>query len=153
MAKKELHFVEGEVGQAREAMIALEGPANITADDIEIVEGPNVGDRVEMEGFMAEMVTVMLQPDASEFPEDPVPLGVNGRMIYVWRNTRTQMKRCYVYQLIKACADSISQDLHNDDPKIVNRLNIRPVPRYPFSVIEDTPRGYDWLRQKQKQGG
>lgn len=151
MAKKELHFVEGEVGQDREAHIALEGPARIDADDIEIVDGPNLGDRVEVEAFMNEYVTVMIQPDSNEFPEDPVMLGVNGRQIYVWRNTKTKMRRMYVYQLAKAKADSISQDLHNDDPKIVNKLNIRSVPRYPFSILEDTPKGMDWLRQIQKQ--
>jgi hypothetical protein len=146
--RKETHAVLGEtqIGQDREAMIALEGPAEITVDDIEVIKPENMGDRVEVEAFFEEMVKVIVHPDGSQFPEDPVPLGVNGRMCYVFRNKPTMMKRKYLYQLAKAKADSISQDPANPDPTIANKLSIRSVPRYPHSLIEDTQKGHEWHR-------
>lgn len=137
-----------QIGQNRSAQIALEGPAHIDRDDIQIVPGPRLKDKAAIEAFMAEMVTVMIYPSAEKFPEDPVMLSVNGRQIYVQRNKPTMMRRCYVERLARAKQEGITQDPGNPDPTVANKLNISAALRYPFSVIEDPNRnGHAWLQK------
>jgi hypothetical protein len=145
--RKEMDAQDAQIGQKREAMVAFTGPAEITKDDIQIVPGPRLGDKAEVEKFMHEYVTVRVHP-GERFAEDPVPLGVNGRMSYVFRNQDTLMPRYLVYQLAKAKTDVITQDPGNPDPAVANKLNISPSLKYPFSVIQDPSgdKGHEWLR-------
>ena len=145
---KERDATYEQIGQPRSAQIALEGPATIDRDDIEIVSGPKFASKAATEAFMAEMVTVMIYPSSEKYPEDPVQLAVNGRQVFVQRNKPTVMKRCYVYQLARAKNEGITQDPGNPDPAVANKLNISAGLRYPFSVIHDPSRnGHAWLQQ------
>ena len=146
--KKQIDAPLEQIGQDRTAQIALEGPARIDRDDIEVVPGPKLGDKAATEAFMAEMVTVMIYPSSEKYPEDPVEIGVNGRQIYVSRNQPTMMRRCYVERLARAKQEGITQDPGNPVPEIANKLNISAALRYPFSVITDpSPKGNAWLRK------
>ncbi len=144
---KEVDAREHQIGQDREAMIALEGPAVIDKDDIEIVPGPRLGDKMEAEAFMAEKLTILIH-SGDRFAENPVPLGVNGRMSYIWRNQKTIVPRYLVYQLAKSKKDNVTQDATSEIPEVVNKLQISSSLRYPFSVLHDpSPKGQAWLQK------
>lgn len=136
-----------KIGQDREAMIALEGPAVIDRDDIQIVSGPRFKDKAETEAFMAQMLTILIYPSSDKYPENPVPITVNGRNCFVFRNQPTLIKRCYVERLARARNEGITQDPGNPNPEVANKLTITSGLRYPFNVLKDpSPIGQEWLQ-------
>lgn len=135
-------------GQEREGEIALEGPAGIEMEQLEVVDGPNFKDRAEELNFMEEKLVIIIHADPSPKPEDPVYIGVNGRGCYVWRTKRTIIPRKYVERLARARADSVTQDVEAREPEAVNKLRIASNQRYPFSVLHDpSPKGSAWLQK------
>jgi hypothetical protein len=136
------------------AEISLEGDAAITREDITIENERFFRDKAEKIAFDMEPVTIMIHPSAEVHQEDPVQAGVNGRMVYIWRNRPTIVKRMYVEQLAKAKAGNVHQP-HRDssDPAEVNRLQISNSLKYPFSVLRDeNPKGQAWLQSLMAQG-
>lgn len=134
------------IGQPRSAQIALEGPAEIDRDDIQIIPALRFKDKAATEAFMAEMITIRIETSGEQYPENPVQLGVNGRNAFVWRNMPTIIARKYVERLARARSEGINQDPANPDPKIANKLNITSGLKYPFTVLEDkNPLGKEWL--------
>lgn len=148
--KKEVDTRGLKAGQDHSAIIALEGPANIEVEDIEsVVPGPGFATLAEGLAFNEEFVKILIHQSVEEFPEDPIPLGVNGRMCYVFRNQPTMIKRKYVERLCRAKPNTIRQDIGNPDPSVANKLNISAGLKYPFSLIEDkNPKGgLAWLQK------
>lgn len=141
-------------GQDRVAQIALEGPAKIDVEDIEIVPGPGFATQAEALAFAEETVKILVAPSSDEFPEDPIQLGVNGRMCYVFRNQPTLIKRKYVERLCRAKPNTIRQDVGNPDPAVANRLNISSGLKYPFTLLEDAnPKGgMAWMQKLIAEG-
>lgn len=132
----------------RNAQIALEGPAGVEVDAIEVVEGPDFKSREKALLFMEDKLVILIHADPAPKPEDPVYIGVNGRGCYVFRDKKTLIPRKYVERLARARADSITQDVEARDPEAVNRLRIASNQRYPFSVLHDpNPKGAAWLQQ------
>lgn len=144
----------GVQAQQRTAEIAPEGPAAVNVDEIEVVtDGPNLGDKADRLAFMEDMLTISIQPSHEPLPEDPVQVGVNGRMVYIPRNRPVQVRRKYVERLARAKQDNISQDVTAKEPDVVNRLRISPTLRYPFIVHADPAgaKGMEWLNQLLQQ--
>lgn len=140
------------IGQPREAHIALEGPANIEVDQIEVIPSIRGKSKMEVEAFMAQEMRILIHNSPEKHAENPVQLGVNGRMCLIFRNQETIIKRKYVAQLCKARAEGVEQEPGNPDPKIANKLNITAGLRYPFTVLEDpSPLGGEWLRRECAQ--
>lgn len=150
LKKKEVDARELKAGQDHEAVIALEGPAEITRDDIEVVvPGPGFADKAEHLAFNEEVVKILVHPSSEQKPEDPISVGINGRMCYIFRNKASLVKRKYVEKLLRAKSDVIQQDPSNPDPAVANKLHITASLKYPFSLLEDkNPKGgLAWMQK------
>ncbi len=101
----------------------------------------------ELELFMNEMVTVIVADSTDENAVPFCEIGVNGRKVYIERGKPTQVKRMYVERLARAKKTSISQNL---DPRLgegVNQLHRKRALDYPFSTMDDTDKGREWLKR------
>ena len=136
--------------QKRHAVIAVEGPASIDVEPFEVIQGPKAMSKAALLAAAEEELIIIIHASMERNPEDPVPVGVGGRMCYIWRNKKSIVKRKYVERLARAKSDNIQQDVTNQtDPLKFNSLTITQGQKYPLSILEDpSPKyGLPWLEK------
>jgi hypothetical protein len=109
-----------------------------------------LGTDIDLERFMEEKVLI----EMAALPEDSgqvgVPLAVAPDTQWVLGGQRAVIKRKFVEVLARARTDKFRQYQNVQNPAAS-----RPVPTtslsYPFSVIEDTPKGRAWLKEILEQ--
>lgn len=113
---------------------------------IDVVDKPLPIGSLEMEAFMNEMVTIVVNP--SQDPEDPklVQVGVNGVNQFIPRGEPVQVRRKYIEVLARAKRTDFAQTLDERLGERMNHLHPMHSLRFPFSVVRDAnPYGGDWL--------
>lgn len=114
---------------------------------IDVVDKPMPKEALEMEAFMNEPVTIIINP--SHDPDDPklVQVGVNGVNQFIPRGEPIAVKRKYVEVLARAKRTDFHQTLDERLGEAMNHLRSMHSLRFPFSVIEDRNRnGGEWLK-------
>jgi len=114
----------------------------------EVPKGTDYKKLFAEEKFMNELVTIILHPglDASEIG---VPVGVNGKRVYITPGRPCKVPRTHIAQLVKARPDTINHrsDDYNAPEQQMNIMYKQSTSKYNFDVIEDTPKGAAWLRE------
>lgn len=113
-------------------------------DGIETVPSYKVAE-MELEAFMQEPVVVYIAESTDENAVPMVEVSVNGRKVFIPRGKNTTIKRMHLERLALAKKTAYSQNL---DPRLgegINELRRHRALDYPFSVIQDTDRGREWL--------
>ncbi len=116
-------------------------------------DDPSFIDKMEMEKFMNEVVTVHISETSDKFADPNFAISVNGRTEVFFRNQEKKVKRKFVEGLARA------RPVHfgNEETKDQNGNMTFHWPsqrglRYPFSVIEDkNPKGREWLSNLLRQ--
>lgn len=141
-AGKQIDAGSEYLGQAHAGVIGeISGVAGI-----DVIDKPMPKEAFEMEAFMNEPVTIIVNP--SQDPEDPklVQVGVNGVNQFIPRGEPFTVKRKYVEVLARAKRTDFQQTLDERLGEAMNQLRSMHSLRYPFSVIEDRNRnGGAWL--------
>lgn len=140
------------VGQDRHLDVPVTGSIeNIIRTDqqIDIVDGPALGEYTDKLAFNEEPVEVIVHESTDPNSAPLVDLYVNGRVQRFIRGQAQTVKRKYVEVLARAkqtgIRTSVAMD-HAGNP--VNRIERHTALRYPFSVQHDpNPKGRDWLRK------
>ena len=117
-----------------------------TVAGIDVIDKPMPKEAFEMEAFMNEPVTIIVNP--SQDPDDPklVQVGVNGVNQFMPRGEPITVKRKYVEVLARAKRTDFQQTLDERLGEAMNFMRAMHSLRYPFSVIEDrNPKGGAWL--------
>lgn len=113
---------------------------------IDVVDKPLPKEAFEMEAFMNEPVTIVVNPPQD--PDDPmlVQVGVNGVNQFIPRGEAIAVKRKYVEVLARAKRTDFKQTLDDRLGEAMNHLRSMHSLRFPFSVIRDpNPNGGAWL--------
>lgn len=113
---------------------------------IDVVDKPLPKEAFEMEAFMNEPVTIVVNPPQD--PDDPmlVQVGVNGVNQFIPRGEPIAVKRKYVEVLARAKRTDFKQTLDDRLGEAMNHLRSMHSLRFPFSVIRDpNPNGGAWL--------
>ena len=140
-----------KVGQDRHLDIPVTGSLdNLVRTDqqIDIVDGPALGDYAGELAFNEEMVDVIVHETTEPNAPQLVEVWVNGTPQRFIRGRVQSVRRKYVEVLARARQTGIKTtvDMSNGNP--VNRIERHTGLRYPFSVQNDpNPKGRDWLRQ------
>ena len=127
------------------------------ASEIEVVPQIRTPE-VELEAFMNEVLTIVCEESRNPNDTKHVEVAVNGRRIFIPRGVETNtgfdeygrifpVKRMYIERLARSKETSYSQDL---DPRLgegVNRLQPHRALTYPFKVVDDSPKGREWLKR------
>ena len=140
-------------GQSRsETSASAEGPGGIDMEEIQVVDGPNPMKEADALLFNEDVLTIIVHNSGDKFQENPVQVGVNGRMSYIWRGQKVMCKRKYVERLLRAQSDSVEQDVTAITEQEFNKLHITPTQRYPLTVLHDPhPDGAAWREQISQQ--
>ena len=98
---------------------------------------------------MREFVVIRIHASPIPGDENPVPLSVNGRQIFVWREEDTAVRRMYVEQLMRAKPVQIrTEQKRADSGDIRNIVHKTTSMRYPFAIVrDDNPRGRPWANR------
>lgn len=103
--------------------------------------------------FMEEFLVICIHPSGSPDAENPVPLGINGRMVYIRRGYDTLVRRKYVEQLLRAKPQSVQTEQRREpNGDVRNLVHKTSAMKYPFNIVrDDNPRGRAWVRRVQAQ--
>lgn len=121
---------------------------------LEIVSEKDAQTSAEVEKFMQESLVIVVHKSTDKNAPPRVPVGVNGKQVWLPRDQKIRIPRCYVERLARSQEATFSTD-ENPDPrhdegKIIRRTNGQV---YPFSVLHDpNPRGAQWLQKVTRQG-
>lgn len=114
---------------------------------IDVVDKPLPKDKLDMEAFMNEPITIVVNPPND--PDEPmlVQVAVNGVNQFIPRGEPISVKRKYVEVLARAKRTDFAQTL---DERLgeqgFNKVRSMHSLRFPFSVVADpNPNGAPWL--------
>jgi hypothetical protein len=114
--------------------------------------------------FMAEPVTIRLEPSTDKNAATVFPVWVNGQKAQMWINDRwypvgwlpvgeeITVKRAALEIIARAKIDTIETDVveqPGQDPD--NRIKRFTSAIHSFSVINDSPKGHAWLREVRRR--
>lgn len=109
---------------------------------------------IEYEKFLAEVVEVYIHPSSEKNADRVFTISVNGKSEVFFRGHKKKIARRFVFGLATARQTSYANE------EFTNHMGDRDYRwptytglRYPFSVINDTPKGVDWLDQVMKSPG
>lgn len=123
-------------------------PAVELGDDLAIDPVEQIRqDELELEAFMQEPVTINLMEAVDENATPMVEVSVNGRRVILPRGQDVVVKRMYVERLARAKRTVISQNLDPSLREEINRIGRRQVLDFPFSVVQDSAKGREWLKR------
>ena len=115
---------------------------------IEVAGGSDLDSQVAQAAFMEEFLDVMIHESTDPNAESVIPVGVNGRMVWLLRGQPLQLRRKYVEVLArsKTTAYKTVKGRSYDGSDKVDLVGHTAL-TYPFSVISDkNPQGAAWLR-------
>lgn len=119
--------------------------------DIEVVTDLRHATLLEHEKFLNEQVEVYIHPTSEKNADRAFTISVNGVSELFLRGQKRHVKRRFVFGLATARPTTYSNEEYTD----VNGARAYRWPtytglRYPFSVINDTVKGVEWLDQVMK---
>ena len=146
--RKHFDADEQDLGQTGPATMSLTGDAEIDNPQIEVEREFDV-ERIAMEKFMQEPVTVHVHESSEEQAQLTIGVWVNGRQEIFQRGKEKTVKRMFVDGLARAKPANYSNEeyvMKDGSTRDVRWPKHRGL-RFPFSVVYDAnPRGSEWLR-------
>lgn len=131
------------------------GPAQALSEitsgaGIEIEPVTSMGmDAIDLEKFMSERVTIMVHKTREKGALDVITPSVNGRNQPIVRGVATSVRRCFVEALIMSHDVNYEQQINPMSPDQFHMAK-KATPSYPFDVIQDTAKGYEWKERMER---
>ena len=111
---------------------------------VNIEMGSNFDDAMALEVFMNEMVEVTILSSGAENEEPHVVFNANGRNQPFWRDVPTPCRRS-ILEVIARCKKTKYRQVQNpvemDRQEMIGSTTFA----YPFTVVDQNPRGRAWL--------
>jgi hypothetical protein len=129
------------------------GPAREALDppQIEVVERVRQ-DKLEVLKFMEEPVTVLVAESTNPHDTPVIEVWNGGRKEFFLRGQEKVVRRKFVEVLARMKKTVYSQRLEKDANGVEFYRNIpHTASQHPFAVIEDTPKGREWLKGIMKE--
>ena len=151
--RTEAHTGKMPVREMPPVIMAAEGDVEREPDVIEPVDRMPNADYCDALAFMDEPVTVRLEPSSEKFAPRHLPFWVNGIARWLTVGQNETVKRSYVEVIARAQPVDIQTRVGNPgDERPDNVVERYRRCKYPFSVVQDTPKGHDWLRRIMQEG-
>lgn len=144
---------EMDAGQSGTAeAVEVNGESEILTAGESYLASPELSGKAELLRFMEEYVTIEVNTTAQEDADPVIEAEVNGRKDFFVRGIPKKTKRKFVEVLARAKPIAYQQKHETD--KNGDKTIVWPTTRgsrYPFSVLEDTQRGRQWLKEVMQQ--
>ena len=152
-------FVEAEehIQQPKARVMRSGGNArtSLESEHVIAVDRPVSKEKLEILAFMEEELTILVH-DTTDPTAEPLPEIINGggkNRQYFIRGQEQRVKRKYVEVLARAKRTARGnekfKDSNGDD---AYRYPAHTAPRFPFTVIEDSQKGKEWLKAILSEG-
>jgi hypothetical protein len=151
---KTIEPMEMDAGRDGEAKLeASKGEVNLIKPIMGDVNDPLIAEKIAMEAFMREIVTVEIHDTNEENAQLVFEITVNGIKELFHRGEQKKVKRCFVEGLARARPVNFAcVEYTQDDGTRAFKYPSRQGLRFPFSVVDDPNKmGKDWLRHVMKQ--
>lgn len=151
------HTADMPVGQQGAGVLhmpPLDQPIIRESIEIEPVTAPLTTNDFDELMFMEELVKVRVEPLTEKNPRKIIDLYVNGKAEWVPVGRPWIMRRKFVEVLARSKPINV-QTKHEQPEESLDPQNevIRTTSaQFPFSVLEDTPRGIAWLNKLMAEG-
>jgi len=151
------HTADMEVGQQGAGVLhmpPLDQPIVRESIEIEPVTAPLTKTDFDELMFMEELVKIRVEPLTEKNPRKIIDLYVNGKAEWVPVGRPWIMRRKFVEVLARSKPINV-QTKHEQPEESLDPQNevIRTTSaQFPFSVLEDTPRGIAWLNKLMAEG-
>jgi len=136
--------------QNDEFEIPAYGNIEVEEKRIEPVDSPMESERAQQLAFMEEQVTIQLHDPQDNNPEPIVPVGVNGKVLYLQRGQQHTLPRKYIEVLARARRVNYrTEEGRAADGSMTTVLKLTTTMQYPFTVIHDPSgdKGIEWLKR------
>ena len=136
--------------QDDEFEIPAYGSIEVEEKRIEPVDSPMESERAQLLAFMEEQVTIQLHDPQDNNPEPIVPVGVNGKVLYLQRGQQHTLPRKYIEVLARARRVNYrTEEGRAADGSMTTVLKTTTTMQYPFTVIHDPSgdKGIEWLKR------
>lgn len=136
--------------QNDEFEIPAYGNIEVEEKRIEPVDSPMESERAQQLAFMEEQVTIQLHDPQDNNPEPIVPVGVNGKVLYLRRGQQHTLPRKYIEVLARARRVNYrTEEGRAADGSMTTVLKTTTTMQYPFTVIHDPSgdKGIEWLKR------
>lgn len=151
---KAIEPMEMDTTKMDDITLPTSGPLNLETTVIEQnADIIGIKEKAEALAFNEEKIVIMIHESTDPNAENPVPLGNNGRMVYLNRGEEYRISRKYAERLCLAKAHGVRtaevRDANGDrTTKVVRTAALA----YPFSVLQDNnPKGREWLQSLMQQ--
>lgn len=149
--KKQVDVVTENLGyQDDEFEIPAYGNIEVEEKRIEPVDSPMESEYAQQLAFMEEQVTIQLHDPQDNNPEPIVPVGVNGKVLYLRRGQQHTLPRKYIEVLARARRVNYrTEEGRAADGSMTTVLKATTTMQYPFTVIHDPSgdKGIEWLKR------
>lgn len=142
-----------EVGQRPDLILPFDGPLSTEPETILPVETPLHSDYYAELQFMEEPVTIRLERSSERYAPQLIDVYVNGVVKWIPVGTPVTVARKYVEVLARSKPDSVQTIVGTpDDENPDNRVRRYTSSKHPFTVIQDTGKGVEWLTRTMAEG-
>lgn len=141
-----------QVGQEGLATMPLDGDARIEHSEIEVIDRPQSKSKLDTLAFMEEKVTVIVAPSTDETEPQFKEVWNGGRKYVFWRGQKMVCERKFI-EVLARCKKRVYRNIETfagDGSRTVVWPH-NNVLEFPFQVLDDTPRGKDWLLRLLKE--
>ena len=122
-------------------------------DDLQIVIPSMFQDSAEYEKFMNDYLEIIVAASSDKNAPPMVPVGVNGKQVWLPRGQNIEIRRYFVERLLRAQPRDF-KTVNDQDfaAETATRIAESIGTSYPISIINDPdPRGRDWVNMVSLQ--
>ena len=151
--RKEIHTGDMLIGQRPDIVLPNEGPLSADPETIIPVDTPLHSGYYEELQFMEEPVTIRMERSSEKFAPQLIDVYVNGVVKWIPVGTPVTVARKYVEVLARSKPDSVQTVVgteNDDNPE--NHIRRYTSSKHPFTVINDTGKGIEWLTRVMAEG-
>lgn len=122
-------------------------------EDLQIVSPTMFADEAEYASFMNQYVTIEIASPRDKNEATQVPVGVNGKQLWLPRGTPVEIRRCFVERLLRSQSRSYATETDSDyAAETGTRIAEKIGTDYPIQIVYDAdPRGHEWARMVRLQ--
>jgi hypothetical protein len=137
-----------QVGQEQVATMASTGPAELKHSDIEIIDKPPAKSKLDDLAFMEEKLRVVVHGKEDAQSEQFTQVWNGGQPFVFPHNIEVTCARKFVEVLARSKRRTFKNVEYTDSEGVrAFKYPSQQVHGHPFAVIEDSPKGKEWLRK------
>lgn len=124
-----------------------DAPIDREPEEILLVDTAPEADYMAEVSFMEEPVTIRIERSAEKFAPQLLDFYVNGKVEWIPVGRPWTLRRKYVEVIARSQPYDVRTTTVKHEDREENKIQRFNVTKYPFSIIQDSPRGMQWIQR------